>query len=99
MPFNALNIDFNLRGGVHGKGYAPGEQTAALLRELTAVPGRLESDDYEPNLHTIWLSAKRPSFRQYYGRSHPQMPYDAADAEAEKNARRAYYEMKKDAAE
>lgn len=90
MPFNALNIDFYLGGGIHGKGYAPGEQTAALLRELAAVLDRLESDDYEPNLHTVWLSAKRPSFRQFYGQTRPQIPYDAADAETEKNARRAY---------
>lgn len=60
MSFNALNIDFYLCGGIHSKGYTPGEQTAALLQELTAILDRLQSDDYEPNLHTIWISAKRP---------------------------------------
>ena len=35
MSFNALNIDFYLCGGIHSKGYAPGEQTTALLQELT----------------------------------------------------------------
>ena len=59
MSFNALNIDFYLCGGIHSKGYAPDEQTTALLQELTAILDRLQSDDYEPNLHTIWLSAKR----------------------------------------
>ena len=53
MSFNALNIDFYLCGGIHSKGYAPDEQTTALLQELTAILDRLQSDDYEPNLHTI----------------------------------------------
>ena len=90
MSFNALNIDFYLCGGIHSKGYAPGEQTTALLQELTAILDRLKSDDYEPNLHTIWLSAKRPTFRQYYEHYYPETPYDIVDAETEKNARRAY---------
>lgn len=90
MSFNALNIDFYLCGGIHSKGYAPGEQTTALLQELTAILDRLQSDDYEPNLHTIWLSAKRPTFRQYYEQYYPETPYDIVDAETEKNARRAY---------
>lgn len=90
MSFNALNIDFYLCGGIHSKGYAPGEQTTALLQELTAILDRLKSDDYEPNLHTIWLSAKRPTFRQYYEQYYPETPYDTVDAETEKNARRAY---------
>lgn len=74
MSFNALNIDFYLCGGIHSKGYAPGEQTTALLQELTAILDRLKSDDYEPNLHTIWLSAKRPTFRQYYEQYYPKRP-------------------------
>ena len=90
MSFNAMNIDFYLCGGIHSKGYAPGEQTAALLQELTSILDRLQSDDYEPNLHTIWISAKRPSFQQYYEQYHPETPYDTVDAENEKNARRAY---------
>ena len=49
MSFNALNIDFYLCGGIHSKGYAPDEQTTALLQELTAILDRLQSDDYEPN--------------------------------------------------
>lgn len=53
MSFNALYIDYYLCGGIHSKGYAPGEQTTALLQELTAILDRLQSDDYEPNLHTI----------------------------------------------
>lgn len=90
MSFNALNIDFYLCGGIHSKGYTPDEQTTALLQELTAILDRLQSDDYEPNLHTIWLSAKRPTFRQYYEQYYPETPYDIVDAETEKNARRAY---------
>lgn len=90
MSFNALYIDYYLCGGIHSKGYAPGEQTTALLQELTAILDRLKSDDYEPNLHTIWLSAKRPTFRQYYEQYYPETPYDIVDAETKKNARRAY---------
>ena len=90
MSFNALYIDYYLCGGIHSKGYAPDEQTTALLQELTAILDRLQSDDYEPNLHTIWLSAKRPTFRQYYEQYYPETPYDIVDAETEKNARRAY---------
>ena len=60
MSFNALNIDFYLCGGINSRGYAPDEQTTALLQELTAILDRLQSDDHEPDLHTIWLSAKRP---------------------------------------
>ena len=46
MSFNALNIDFYLWSGIHSKGYAPDEQTTALLQELTAILDRLQSDDY-----------------------------------------------------
>ena len=47
MSFNALNIDFYLCGGIHSKGYAPGEQTTALLQELTAI------------LDAIWIGSSR----------------------------------------
>ncbi len=91
MSFNALNIDFYLCGGIHSKGYAPGEQTTALLQELTAILDRLQSDDYDPNLHTIWLSAKRPTFWQYYEQYYPEMPYDIVDAETEKKCPASLY--------
>lgn len=84
MSFNALNIDFYLCGGIHSRGYAPDEQTTALLQELTAILDRLQSDDHEPDLHAIWLSAKRPTFRQYYEQYYPETPYDIVDAETEK---------------
>lgn len=34
MSFNALNIDFYLCGDIHSKGYAPDEQTTALLQTV-----------------------------------------------------------------
>lgn len=91
MSFNALYIDYYLCGGIHSKGYAPDEQTTALLQELTAILDRLQSDDYEPNLHTIWLSAKRPTFRQYYEQYYPETPYDIVDAETEKKCPASLY--------
>ena len=38
MSFNALNIDFYLCGGIHSKGYAPDEQTTALLQNFLVKP-------------------------------------------------------------
>lgn len=62
MAINALKINYYKE---LYEGFEADDKTKPLIEKLAIILDELEPQGYD-NLHTIWISAKRPTFRQFY---------------------------------
>ena len=98
MKINAMIIDQYKDGGGPMSSYSAGEKTAPLIIRLAEILDKLEPQR-DDNLHTIWVKARRPTFRQYYDRHYGrEEPYIEASKGILKTAKEeydAYYPLPK----
>ena len=93
MRINTLNIEQYIRNGFRFEPYEAGEKTKPLIAHLAAILDQLEPQG-DDNLHTIWVKAGRPTFRQFYVHHYEfDWPFKEADAAKKEEARIDYAEM------
>ena len=75
----------------HGwESFAAGEKTAPLIIRLAEILDEMEPQG-DDNLHTIWITARRPTFRQFYNRHYGyDEPYKEASAKTIESAKAEY---------
>ena len=91
MGINAMGINRykNVQRG-WWKSFAAGEKTAPLIIRLAEILDQMEPQG-DDNLHTIWVTARRPTFRQFYDRNYGfDEPYKEASAETIESAKDEY---------
>ena len=90
MKTNALTIKKYCRGYNNWTAYKADEKTTKLIVRLAEILDQLEPQG-DDNLHSIWLKAPRPSFRQFYRENYEfDYPYRNADTKTLENAREEY---------
>lgn len=94
MKINSMTISsFNPHGGSYD---AKGE-TEKLLKELTEILDQLKPQDAD-NYHSIWISAPRPTFRQYYNNIYEHdYPFKEAKDDIIESAKQNYEDSYPDA--
>ena len=92
MKINAMVIDQYKDVGQHiWESYAAGEKTAPMIVRLAEILDVLEPQGND-NLHTIWVTARRPTFRQYYNWHYEyDEPYKEASAKTLETAKDDYF--------
>ena len=89
MKMNALKIEYYKR--IHD-GFEADDKTKLLIIKLANILDELEPQG-DDNLHTIWVSAKRPTFRQFYDYYYEyDYPYLEASKKELKRAKDDYQE-------
>ncbi len=89
MKMNAMTISKFKKGGFFSSFKATGE-TEELLKKLAGILDELKPQDVD-NYHSIWISAPRPTFRQFYDFHYGyDCPFKEATEDILQNAEEAY---------
>lgn len=92
MKINALIISNYKDNGRSWKAPEADEKTAVLIQKLAAVLDKLEPQG-DDNLHSVWIKARRPTFRQFYKYNYEyDTPYGEADQKTLTRATEEYKE-------
>lgn len=90
MKINAMVIDQFKNSCGPMKSFAAGKKTASLIIRLAEILDVLEPQG-DDNLHTIWVYARRPTFRQYYNWHYGyDEPYSEASKKTLQSAKEDY---------
>ena len=92
MSINALQVKNYIRTNRILEALEAGKKTKEMIKELANILDQLEPHDHD-NLHTIWISTKRPTFRQFYNYYYEyENPYKKASADLIEDSKKDYAE-------
>lgn len=90
MKINAMEIDCYKDIFRWDESFEAGEKTAPLIICLAKILDQLEPQGND-SLHTIWVKAHRPTFKEYYDRHYGyDEPYNEASVKTLKSAKEDY---------
>ena len=90
MSINALNIAPYVETGFRFESFEAGEKTKPLIVRLAGILDQLEPQGMD-HYHQIWVSARRPTFREFYESNYSdELSYQEADAALIEEARVDY---------
>lgn len=90
MKLNAQDINCYLRATDEWRSFKASEHTELLIKKLAEILDQLEPQGID-NYHLVFVSAPRPTFRQYF-KHHVDEPYKKASKKETDHAKKNYIE-------
>ena len=92
MSINALRVEKYRKSVRPWEPIEAGKKTKEMIKELANILDQLEPHG-DDNLHTVWISINRPTFRQFYDYYYEyDNPYKKADEEVIADSKEDYAE-------